>query len=115
MSILQFNAPKPKLVTYHSQDFLRFHSNVILSTKARAGGIYKNENMLKRPINTATKAVIVRTPLIDLPEGPLKVIIDGKTYLPVTNGKITELMQVSDSLLTSGFLPFNYQLHAQNP
>jgi hypothetical protein len=46
------------------------------------------------------KEITLKMPLADIPEGELKVITDGKTFIKVQDEGITELIQVKNELLT---------------
>ncbi len=89
---------------------LRFRDAIILFADERLYNAHQNRVEPARPVSTAMKAIALNMPLADIPEGELKVIIDGKTFIKSHDEGITELIQVDDRFLTSKNLAIPSQL-----
>ena len=79
---------------------LIFRDNCVLFADDRLYNKYSDRIESARPVNTRMKEITLKMPLADIPEGELKVITDGKTFIKVQDEGITELIQVKNELLT---------------
>lgn len=78
---------------------LRFRDALILYADKRLYSAFKEKLDTARPVLTSMKVICHEKPLADIPEGELKVIIDGKTFFKVKDGIYSELIQVDDRIL----------------
>jgi len=81
---------------------LRLRDALTLFADKRLLSAYDNELKSAHPVLTSMKVIRHGEPLANIPEGELKVIIDGKTFIKTKDYNTTELIQVDDRVLNLG-------------